>query len=270
LLRNITPPLYIIFIMRPYVVFIALLAAGIVAAGCDGGRKLNRPGLTVAAPDFLEGILDRAAKQFEVENDIPVQIIYDTPDSVIIRSKNGYRVDLFFAADPRRFRAMKNDTALMHGGYTCVFRMSMVLAGRSGGPRADKFDDIRKGEFKRVVIVDPAAGYEGRLAADILKKRRLYNRLRNKLVQARSTEQLLSYMNTGEADAAIVFESSLHDRPGFVVMERLDNLLEERLIICGAVTAYSNNTPSAQALLDLLDSRLCPIYDVRGIYRAAD
>lgn len=255
---------------RSCFVFIGAFLLSAAYIGCGGGEQISHPGLTVAAPDFLKGILDRAAAQFEEENKIHVEIVYDTPDSVIVRSRAGYRVDLFFAADPRLFRAIEDDTALIRSRYACPFRMSMVLAGRAGGPRADDLNDLRNDEFKRVVIVDPAAGYEGRLAADILKKRRLYDRLRAKLIPARSTEQLLSYMNTGEADAAVVFESSLHDQHGFVVMKRLDNLLDERLIVCGAVTAYSNNSASAQAFLDLLDSRLCPMYDIRGIYRITD
>lgn len=256
--------------MKRLFMLVFVLPAVIAGLGCGGGSPGIQPGLTVAAPNYLQGILDRAAAQFEEENRIPVRIIFTAHDSVITRAGRGSHVDVFLAAEPRQFHSLEEDTSMVGGQFACPFRMSMVLAGRAGGPRAGDLRDVRGEEFRRVVIVDPAVSYEGRLAAEALKKRRLWDRLQSKLIRARSIAQLLSYLTTGEADAALLFESSLQEQRGTTVMQRLDTLLDDRLLVCGAVTASSNQKASAQAFLDLLSLRLCPLYDVRGIYRTGN
>ncbi len=244
------------------------ILVGLAICGCTAEQHAPRPRLTVAAPDYLGGILDRAAAQFEEENDIPVEIVYLPPDSVLIYARNSLRVDLFIAADPERFKSFKKDTSLIYGVYTCPFRLSVVVAGRVDGPQTDDLDGIKGDNFRRIVIVDPASGYEGELAETALKKRHLWNKIQNRLIPARSRDQLMSYLASGEADAAIVLEASLYDRTGLIVMQRIDNLFGDRLIHCGAVTAGSDNKAPAQAFLDLLDLRLCPMYDIPGVTRA--
>jgi molybdate transport system substrate-binding protein len=236
-----------------------------VMLGCAGGHQAPPQGLTVAAPDYLKGILDRAATQFKEENGIPVEIMYLPPDSIKIYGEHSIRVDVFIGADPKQFAAFKKDTSLVYGRYSCPFALSVVLAGRIGGPRTDQLDGLKDAEFHRIVIVDPSAGYEGKLAETALRKKHVWNKIQNRLILARSTDQLLSYLTSGEADAAVMLESSLYGSTGLTVMSRLDDLFGERLIHCGAVTADSRNKASAKAFLDLLDLRLCPMYDIPGI-----
>lgn len=236
-----------------------------VMLGCTGGHKAPPQGLTVAAPDYLKGILDRAAAQFNEENGIPVEIIYLPPDSIKIYGEHSLRVDVFIGADPKQFAAFKKDTSLVYGRYSCPFALSVVLAGRADGPRTDELDGLKDAKFQRIVIVDPATGYEGKLGETALKKKHVWNKIQNRLVLARSSDQLLSYLTSGEADAAVMLESSLYGSTGLTVMSRLDDLFGERLIHCGAVTADSHNKASAQAFLDLLGLRLCPMYDIPGV-----
>jgi len=242
-----------------------MMLLGLMLVDCTGNRQAAHPGLTVAAPDYLKGILDRAAGQFKEENHIPVDVIYLPPDSVVIYARNSLRVDVFIAPDPELFKSFRDDTSLIHGAYSCPFALSVALVGRTEGPRTDKLAGIESDEFRRIVIVDPASGYEGRLAETALKKRHVWNKIRNRLIPARSIDQAMSYMTSGEADAAVVLESSIYGRTGLTVMSRLDNIFGDRLVHCGTVAARSDDKASAQAFLDLLDLRLCPMYDIPGV-----
>lgn len=247
-----------------------MMLLSLTLCGCVGNRQPARLGLTVAAPDYLKDVLDRAAAQFEEENHVPVEIVYLSPDSIVGYGKNSLRVDVIIAADSKWFATLKKDTSLIYGAYSCPFALSVALVGRVDGPQTNELDGIKGVEFRRIVIVDPDAGYEGALAESALKKRHVWNKIQNRLILARTTDQLMSYMTTGEADAGIVLESSLYGRTGLIVMSRLDKLFGDRLIHCGAVTSGSDNKATAQAFLDLLDLRLCPMYDIPGVNRKDD
>jgi len=254
--------------MKHLVCIISIVLLAVLASGCNRVPPAPPAGqLKVVAPDFLRGILDRAAQQFQDENGVVVTITFVNPDSVIERAKAGLSNDLFFLGYPKRFDILKNDTALTSGTYSCPFRLSMVLVGRVDGPRGEKLDHLKRDEFRRVVIVDPAADYEGKLAARILNRHRLWDKLAKKLILAQSKNHLLTFLETKEADAALMFESSMLSGRGLAVLKRLDEDLDDRLVMCGAVMPRSKNKKVAQAFLDLLDSNLCLIYKINGIHQ---
>jgi molybdenum ABC transporter molybdate-binding protein len=256
--------------MRCSVFLTAAVLPTLLILGCAQVAQDNTERITMIAPLYLKGIIDGAVEQFQEENRVAVTVLYEHPDSVISRARTNVMADLFLAGNPRQFESLRKDSLLINGSYACPFRMSMVMVGRADGPSADKIDNLKQDKFRRVVIIDPDAGHEGRLARKVLEKRGLWKKLQSRLIRAHSIEQLHSFLNAKEADAAIMLESSLSDLKGMVVLQRLDKLdkgVDRQLVVCGTVTAHSKSREVAQAFLDLLDSRLCKIYKVGGIYQ---
>jgi molybdate transport system substrate-binding protein len=248
-----------------------IFAVSLCIGSCAGPPTERDIGLILLAPDYLEGILEKATDQFCEENQIPVKVVYEQPDNILARVASDSAIDIFLTAKTKKFTRRLCQSLMHRGVYSCPFRMSLVVAARAGDEDAavKPFDGnlgrLRDECFRRVVINDPETTYEGRLAAEILKYRHLWKRLLPKLIMAGSTEHLLSYLKTGEADAAIVLESSLQNLSGYVILDRLNRETAENLTLCGAVTVSSQHKESAQAFVDLLGSRLCEIYKVKGI-----
>ena len=130
--------------------------------------------------------------------------------------------------------------------------------------------DLKEERFRRVVMVDPGAGFEGRLAKEILTRHRLWDKLQGRLIMARSAEHMLTFLTTREADAAIGFESSLTEYKGLVILQRFDDKLDTYLMLCGTVMKQSKSATSAKAFLDLFESRQCALYGTPGVYRTSD
>ncbi len=249
---------------------VAIIIGGLAVLflfGCTRVSQDTAERINVLAPDYLQGILEPAAQEFTRENGTPVNIIYVEPDSVVGRAKSRARIDLFLKGNPRWMESLSRDTALTDGAYTCPFNLSLVVMGRTDGPAGDKIDNLKTDQFHRVVIIDPARKYEGQLAERILRRHHLWDKLQSRLILAQSREQLRSFLTTKEVDAAVVFESTVSGIKGLTVIDRMDKELEGRLVICGAVTSHSDRKKEARAFLDLLDSRLCPIYKIGGIYQ---
>lgn len=221
------------------------------------------------APDHLQTVLDKAAAQFYEENRIKVSFIYVPGEDIIGKLDSLSPFDAFITYNAGRFERIEKDLQIQDG-YSCPFRLSLVLAGPADGPDLEKLDQLKKEYIRRVVIVDPEAGYEGQLAEEILIKTGLWEKIQPKLIMARSASHLLTYLATGEADAAIMLESSMADGSKAVIHQRLDKPLAKYLLHCGAVTPGSKNKESARAFLDLLDSRLCEMYKLKGVYQNTD
>lgn len=223
--------------------------------------------MVVLAPDYLKEILDSAAEQFQKENGTKAAVGYVPFDSLPAYATTSTGYDLLIGFDRAACDSLAKDTLSDSSSYTtCPFRLSLVIAGRPGGPAIHEIADLAKPEFRRIVIVDPQMSFEGNLAGEVIRRKRLWPKLQGKIINAKSVEHLVSFCNSGEADIAIALESSLSGARGMVVLERLDGDLKNDLVECGVVPATARNKVVAHAFLDLFDSRLCAIYKIRGVY----
>jgi len=222
--------------------------------------------LTVAAPDYLKGILDKGAEQFRDENGTKVVINYQPFDSLISNTATTSGYDLIIGIDHATGDSLSKSGFFDSIGYSCPFRLSLVVAQRAGGDSIHEMADLAGPDFKRIVMLDPQIAYEGILAQEMIGHKRLWQRVREKVIYAKSVEHMVSFCNSGEADVAIALESSLDAAKGMAVVLRFDDELPDNLVQCGAVLASSTNKPVAHAFLDLFDARLCAIYKLRGVY----
>lgn len=247
---------------------IALLAfLFLLPTGCSRAPKGHYAGLQVLIPDYLEPILAPAAEQFERENRTPVRLVRERPENILTRIRSDSSFDAFITTESEDLPGELRDSLGMSPDYSCSFWISFVLAGRVDGPRTDDLKRLKEDAFVRILVRDPQSGYEGQLAQELLADRHLWTQLQPKLITVTTSDRLLSFLRTGEADAAILMETSLANEKGWVVMQRLDEQIGMELVHCGMVTAYSQKPQPAQAFIDLLDSRLCEIYKLKGVYQ---
>jgi len=253
--------------MKRLIGIVLLISLFLLPVGCGRVSKGHYAGLQVLIPDYLEPILAPAAEQFERENQTPVRLICERPENILSRIRSDSSFDAFITTESKNLPKALRDSLDMNPHYSYSFWISFVLAGRVNGPRADELKQLKEDAFVRILIRDPQSGYEGQLAQELLTDQHLWMELQPKLITVTTPDHLLSYLRTGEADAAILMEPSLANEKGWVIMERLDDQIGMKLVHCGLVTAYSQKPQPAQAFIDLLDSQLCEIYKLKGVYQ---
>lgn len=257
--------------LRKLAFLLVIMLAALTLSACLKLGKGGFSGLTVVAPDYLQGVIETVATQFETENKTRVRVVYEPFDRVIARAGRA-GVDLFVIGDADRPDTRETLDSLLEGGlYSCPFRLSMIVAGRSDGPACSDIRELADDAFRRVVMVDTSQ-YEGALAREALERARVWKKIQGKLIMARSTPQMLSYLKSGEADAVLALEVSLRDEKGWTMLARLDDdrRVQRRLLHCAGVTVGASDKPAAGALLDLFDSRLCLLYRVKGVSQDSD
>ena len=222
-------------------------------------------GLTVLAPGYLEGILEKAADQFTLETKIPVHLIYDNGANIISRAKSEARIDIVISNNLKRFTALKNDSLILRNSISCPFSLSLLVIGYATDIHLKKPQELLEDKFRRVVIVDPKSGYEGPLGQAVLQQCGIWDKIKNKTILAGDAGHLFTYLKSGEAEAGIVLEISLIGHTGFSSLLNLDEFMKEHLQQCGAIKCDSRYPESARAFLDFLSSSQCAIYKIKGI-----
>lgn len=253
---------------RTLLLLLLVLLAMPVLSTCSKTGRGRSAGPTIVAPDYLKGVIEAIAGQFETENKTRVRVIYEPFDRLLAGAgKSGVDLVVIGDADRDEYRQAL-DSIIGDGPYSCPFRLSLIAAGRPDGPSCADVRELADEAFHRIVMVDTLQ-YEGMLAKEALDRARVWKKLKGKLILARTSQQLVSYLKTGEADAVLALEVSLREEKGWTILARLDTdrRIQKRLLHCAGVTAGSSDPETARAFLDLFDSRLCPMYKLPGITR---
>jgi molybdate transport system substrate-binding protein len=241
----------------------------VFVGGCAQVSDTGARQITVLAPRVLADIVKVAADQFRTENKVRVAVTAVADDALYDELHRGGGFDLFVACGPGPMRTIaRKDTLFYENSYECRFALGLVLAGRRDGPALSEIADLKDEAVHRVVIIDPGASYEGYLGREILKKYHLFKDIRPRLIEARTRAQAVSYLETGEADAAVLFEYTLASISNGRRIAYLNDKINDKLTVCGAVISSSRNRETARAFLDLLSSSQCAIYNLAGVYKA--
>ena len=109
----------------------AFIVALVFIAGlnisCTRVGESRRYGLKVAAPFFMQEIVEMAKAQYETENQANITIVYFKHDSVVAGVFADSSFDLFFAAHSEQPNRRNRNNKLYNSNFSCPFPKSLSL-----------------------------------------------------------------------------------------------------------------------------------------------
>ncbi len=255
------------FQMKKCLLSILILSCLILSGGCDKLPTGKKGQIHVIAPAFMKDVFDLAAAQFFAEHKIVISIDYVPQGSIEKHIDSLTKVDLVLFLNPERRKKFEKNPRMDVSTMACPFRISLVTVNRPDGPDIRRVKDLRKDEFRRVVMISPTVSYEGKLVLAALQRFKVWDKLEGKMIPAKSARQLQTYLESGEADVAIAFEHTLKDCQNIVIRQRFDEDYKDQLNVCGMLVKDSHNKRVAQAFLDFFDKQRNEIYQTPGIIR---
>jgi molybdate transport system substrate-binding protein len=118
--------------------------------------------------------------------------------------ENGAPIDVFISAAPQQMDALEKKGLLVPRSRRDVLRNQLLLIARRG-ITLRSFEELAKPEFKRIVIGEPKSVPVGAYAEEIFHCLKLNDVLQPKLVFAADAQQVLAFVETGDADAGIAY-----------------------------------------------------------------
>lgn len=224
-----------------------LLAVAIVVfiALASGGREAGQP-LRVAAAADLYPAFTEIGRLFEAETGRKVEFIFGSTGLLAKQIEQGAPVDVFAAADAKFIDKLGEQKLLLPGSKRLYAfgRLALVMIGNdpapvvqvAGGYPLDgtgaKRPQDNMGErglsalldsrVRKVAIANPGHAPYGLAASQALHKSGLWEQVEPKLVYARDVRNALQFVQTGNADAALValpLLGGMKESPRFWVLE---------------------------------------------------
>jgi molybdate transport system substrate-binding protein len=164
--------------------------------------------LTISAASSLKAAFTEIGTAFDAANNSKTTFNFDASGTLQKQIEGGAPVDVFAAAATKQMNALL-DQSLVDKDSVKVFAGNGIAVVVPAGSKLaiTGFEDLTRGDVKKITYGDPKAAPHGVAAEEILNKLGIFDQVKPKVIYATNASQALEYVSRGEVDAAIIFAS---------------------------------------------------------------
>src|SRR5215813_11463903 len=189
--------------MRSLAVALMFAAASFASLRAHAQRPL-----TVSAAVSLTDALTAIAKSYASAGHGSIQFNFGASNTLARQIVAGAPVDLFVSADEKEMDVVAAANLVKEGTRIDLLSNQLAVVVPSDRPRTFKsVREIADPAFKRIALGDPAAVPAGVYARQYLEKEGLWKDIEPRVVPAGSGRAALAAVESGAADAAIVYRT---------------------------------------------------------------
>lgn len=226
------------------------VSAVLLALACSPGD--GRGDMLVFAAASLHEPMEEAMDAFEQDTGIEVAASYGGSQSLAQQIVSGAPAALFVSAgvSPVSFVGERTD---LEGEPVHILYNRLVLAvPSSGGAYPGGIPGLTSADIERIAIADPTLAPAGKYARETLEFHGLWDQLLSKTVFAADVRAALAYLESGNADAALVYATDAAASQSVAVAATAPRESHSPIVYPAAVIAGSGHEESAWKLVEYL------------------
>lgn len=245
--------------------FASLATIALLVAGCGGSqggsnapaeKKAEPVELHVSAAASLTDAMKELAKIYETNNpDVKITFNFGSSGALEQAIENGGKTDLFYSAAQKQMNLLEEKGELAEGTRKDLLRNEVVLIVPKEDAKAIKtFEDLTGENIVHVALGEPKGVPIGQYSEEILTKLGILDAVKAKAVYGSDVRQVLSWVETGEADCGIVYatDAAVSDKVNVVAVAPADT--HKPVIYPAAVIKSTQNLDAAKKFLDFTSS----------------
>ncbi|BAQ09553.1 hypothetical protein OXB_1081 [Bacillus sp. OxB-1] len=174
--------------------------------------------LTISAAASLKDAMDAIQQSYKEEHpEVSLKFNFGGSGSLQQQITQGAPVDLFFSAAEDKFDLLVEEGNIAKEDGLDLLGNELVLVVPLGDPLIESFEDLTK--VDKMSIGTPETVPAGKYAKESLENMDIWNDVESKVVYAKDVRQVLSYVETGNVDAGIVYKTDalLSDKVEIIV-----------------------------------------------------
>jgi molybdate transport system substrate-binding protein len=236
-------------------VTLRLLAALAAAALFPSQTLPARAPITVSAAVSLTEALTVAATEYTQRGGGTVRFNFGASNVLARQIVDGAPVDVFVSADEQQMNVVSAAGLVKEGSRTDILSNQLAVVVPSDRNRIlTSIRGLTDPAFRRIAIGDPEAVPAGVYAKQYLQKEGLWDTLAPRIVPAASVRAALSAVESGAADAAIVYRTDARIALRATVAWVVPVSDGPRIRYPAAVIRTSSTPDEAQRFIDFLRS----------------
>ncbi|MGI2328210.1 molybdate ABC transporter substrate-binding protein [Planococcus sp. YIM B11945] len=227
-----------------------LLTFFLGACGSSSAEHENK--LLVSAASSLTEVMEEAEEAFHKEYpDIELAFNYGSSSKLRSQMQQGAPVDVFLSASEQDMNELTAEQLVAKESVVSFAKNQLVLASNKTFPKNAGFEEQLASTREAIAVGEPDSVPLGRYTKEALEQLGLWKSLEGNLIYAKDARQVLTYVESGNAEVGIMYASDAF------VSKKVKGILEfpEELppvVYPAGIAVKSENTEAAEAFLEFL------------------
>jgi molybdate transport system substrate-binding protein len=231
--------------------FAALLLFVGISCASYTQAKVN---LTISAAASLKDALVEIESTYKQTGaDIDFSNNFASSGTLAAQIDQGAPVDVFISAAAKQMDDLESQGLLIAGTRRNLLRNSLVLIAPLDSKLRD-FPGLADGAIRLIAVGDPASVPAGQYGRQTLLALHLLDKISTKLVFAKDVRQVLTYVETGNADAGLVYLSDAESSSKVRVVATAPESSHDAIVYPAAVVKGSHNQQPSLKFIEYLGS----------------
>jgi len=259
------------FISRRLVVagLLFLFVVGTAGSFALAGTAEQSETITVSAAISLKDALDELGPIFQVQqhrknggNGTAVTYNYGGSGTLARQIEQGAPVDVFFSAAEKQMDELAMQGLIVADTRRDLVGNALVLIAPAQASALHSFQDLSSPAVKTLALGETSTVPAGMYARQTLEHLGLFASLEKKVVYAKDVRAVLTYVETGNADAGMVYQTDANTSKKVRVIAVAPADSHDPILYPAAVLRDAKNSSAARAFLEFLQGA-----DARAVFQ---
>src|ERR1700723_4068018 len=233
------------------------------------GAAQQSSSITVSAAISLKDALDELGPIFQVQqhrknggSGTAVTYNYGGSGTLARQIEQGAPVDVFFSAAEKQMGELAEQGLIEADSRRDLVGNALVLIAPAQATTLHSFQDLTNPAIKAIALGETSTVPAGMYAQQTLEHLGLFAAVQKKVVYAKDVRAVLTYVETGNADAGLVYQTDANTSKKIRVIAIAPPDSHDPILYPVAVLRDSKNNPAARAFLEFLQGP-----DARAVFQ---
>lgn len=211
--------------------------------------------LTVSAAASLKAALGEITPLYSKEkSNVAIRNNFGSSGDLQQQIINGAPVDVFISAAAKQMDELQKKDLIVADTRRNLLSNRLVLIVPADKGDGKELKDLTSASIERIAIGDPRSVPVGQYAEQALTKLELLQDVQSKFVLGNNVRQVLQFVESGNAQAGIVYATDAKTSTKVKVVQVIDAKLHKPIVYPIAFLQKSVNQTSAKSYLEFLSS----------------
>lgn len=210
--------------------------------------------LTISAAASLQDVLEDLTNKFNEEYpQIKIKYNFGASGSLAKQITQGAPVDMFLSASVENYKELEDKNLISKGANLVSNKLVLITSSNSDLP-IKNFSDLKKQEIEKISIGTPTVVPAGTYAKQALEYDQVWDDVEKKIVYAKDVRQVLTYVESGNVQAGIVYKTDALISDKVKIVATADTQSHDKIIYPVGIIENTNYPAETALFFNYLQS----------------
>jgi molybdate transport system substrate-binding protein len=224
--------------------------------GTINANIVTKVKLTISAAASLKDVMNEINTTYaKVKPNTTLTFNFAASGTLQQQIEQGADADVFLSAATKNMDTLKNAGLLVDSTVKSLLGNEVVLVVPNDSKVAiNSFDDVTSSKIDTVALGEPKTVPAGQYAEDVFTYMKVLDKVKAKAVYAKDVREVLTWVETGNADAGVVYSTDAKTSTKVKVVATAPSGSHKAIVYPAAVIKSSSNINAASDFVNFLSS----------------